>query len=97
MAVLHLREALRFEPEVSALSGSLMWANNLAWILSTNPDPKIRSGLEAVDWARKACKASGYRDPYTLDTLAAALAESGDFSEAIKGFRKLDRPGCRPA
>jgi predicted membrane-bound spermidine synthase/tetratricopeptide (TPR) repeat protein len=88
-AIRHYRQALRLLPAVSLEDNSLTWANNLAWILSTNPDAKLRNGSEAVDWARKACQADGYKHPVFLDTLASALAEAGQFQEAIKVSRQL--------
>jgi Flp pilus assembly protein TadD len=78
------REALRLRPEVSVNAGNFNWANNLAWILATSHDAKVRNGAEAVEWAQRACQAEGYRNPSMLDTLAAALAEAGRFDEAIK-------------
>ena len=78
------REALRLRPEVSVKAGNYAWANNLAWILATAPDDRVRNGPEAVEWAQRACQAEGYRNPSMLDTLAAALAEVGRFDEAIK-------------
>ncbi len=83
-AVDHFRRALRLSPDVTAGSENLMWANNLAWILSTSQDAKLRGGEEAVTWARKVCAADGRKNPATLDTLAAALAESGQFDEAVQ-------------
>lgn len=83
-AVGHFREALRLRPEVTMQAGNVTWANNLAWILATSPDAKLRSGGEATKWARQACEAVKYKDPSLLDTLAAALAEAGQYDEAIK-------------
>jgi predicted membrane-bound spermidine synthase/tetratricopeptide (TPR) repeat protein len=83
-SVKHLREALRLRPQVSSVRGTYAWANNLAWILATAPDDRVRNGPEAVEWAQRACQAEGYRNPSMLDTLAAALAEAGRFDEAIK-------------
>ncbi len=88
-AVAHFREALRLQRDVSVVSGSFTWANNLAWLLATSPDAKIRNGAEAVEWARKACQADGYKNPSLLDTLAAALAEAGQFDEAIKVSQQM--------
>jgi spermidine synthase len=88
-AAAHFQAALRLEPSVSIRTGTYMWANNLAWILATDPDAKLRNGEEAVDWARRACEADGYKSPSLLDTLAAALAESGRFDEAIKVSQQL--------
>jgi tetratricopeptide (TPR) repeat protein len=56
--------------------------NNLAWILATHPDPKIRSGAEAVTVAERLCELSKYTSPVSLDTLATAYAEAGRFAEA---------------
>lgn len=83
-AVSHFREALRLRPEVTVQAGNVTWANNLAWILATSPDAKLRSGAEATNLARQACEAAKYKDPSLLDTLAAALAEAGQYDEAIK-------------
>jgi len=64
------------------------WAdpcNSLAWLLATCSDPSIRNGPRAVEIGRRALELSpepakaGY-----LDTLAAALAENGEFAEAIE-------------
>lgn len=54
-----------------------------AWILATNPNASIRDGRKAVVMAERAWKISGDDDLPTLDTLAAAYAERGDFSDAI--------------
>jgi tetratricopeptide (TPR) repeat protein len=76
-AISNYRRAIEFDPEfVRAL-------NNLAWILATNPEPELRSGQEAVKLATKACEWTGYQDAGYLDTLAAALAETAQFDEAI--------------
>lgn len=96
-AVSHLREALRLQPELSVANHGLIWANNLAWILATHPDPDLRNGTEAVQWATQVCDADGATNPDTLDTLAASLAETGRFAEAIEVSRRMlevasDRP-----
>lgn len=58
--------------------------NNLAWILATAPQDRIRNGAKAVELANKACKLSDYQVPYQLSTLAAAYAEKGEFDEACE-------------
>lgn len=88
-AVAQYREALRLLPELSPELPNVTWANNLAWALATNPDARVRNGPEAVAWARKACAADPRPRPSLLDTLAAALAEDGQFAEAIKVSRQF--------
>ena len=56
--------------------------NNLAWIFATCPDKRFRNGQKAVSYAEKVVKLSP--DPYYMDTLAAALAESSRFEEAAE-------------
>jgi tetratricopeptide (TPR) repeat protein len=58
--------------------------SNLAWLLATCPDPKVRDGKKAVDYATKACDLTSWKASYFLSTLAAACAEAGDFEQAIK-------------
>ena len=57
--------------------------NNLAWVLATYPVDVIRDGKRAVELAMKATTLPGGDVPIVLRTLAAAYAESGDFSKAI--------------
>jgi tetratricopeptide (TPR) repeat protein len=57
--------------------------NNLAWVLATYPTDAVRDGKKAVQLAEKASKLPGGESPIVLRTLAAAYAESGDFTKAI--------------
>ena len=73
--IAHLREALRYAPDdVSALNG-------LAWLLATKP--AFRHGDEALELAKRACVLTNQRDAATLDTLAVACADAGNFSAAV--------------
>ena len=54
--------------------------NNAAWILSTSRHDRIRNGTLALHLARRAVAQD--EGPGTLDTLAAAYAENGDFARA---------------
>ena len=57
--------------------------NNLAWILATCPEARIRDGAEAVRLAERACELTGFRRAVMVGTLAAAYAEAGRFAEAV--------------
>ena len=57
--------------------------NILAWLLATCPEERIRDGQSAVAFAEKAVASSKRQDPMYLDTLAAAYAETGQFTNAI--------------
>ncbi len=74
----HLRTAARLKPGWPAP------LNFLARILAASNDPQIRNGKEAVQLAGRACELVRYENPVYLDTLAAALAEAGQFAEAIQ-------------
>jgi len=58
--------------------------NGMAWVMATSPNTKDRNGKHAVDYATKACELTGWKNPKYLATLAAAHAESGDYSSAIQ-------------
>ena len=58
--------------------------NNVAWQLATHPDPAIRNGKVAVEWAEKSVKETKGRQATYYDTLAAAYAEVGRFQEALQ-------------
>jgi tetratricopeptide (TPR) repeat protein len=69
--------------------------DELAWLLATYPDSKSRDGPEAVRLSERACTLTERRIPALLDTLAAAYAEAGDFSQAISvGEEALKRAGA---
>lgn len=73
-----------FERAIRSDRRNIEFANNLAWLLATSPDASVRDGKEAVRHARTAAALGNYHDAATLDTLAAAEAESGDFAAAAK-------------
>jgi len=59
------------------------WASNdIAWSLATNSNENHRDGIIAVQRAIEACETVRWRYWGFLDTLAAALAEVGEFAEA---------------
>jgi tetratricopeptide (TPR) repeat protein len=58
--------------------------NGLAWLLATCSDAKVRDGAQAVRSATTLCELSNWKDPNSLDTLAVACAEAGDFASATK-------------
>ncbi len=80
-AMPHYRAVLRLDPRnVPALE-------KLAWLLATDPDPQLRNGPEALRLATQATQlAPG--DPAVWDAQAAALAESGQYAEAVTAANK---------
>ncbi|MBI1851894.1 MAG: sulfatase-like hydrolase/transferase [Planctomycetes bacterium] len=60
----------------------------LARLLATSPRAEDRNAAEAVRLAESLAGVAGDRDPRYLDTLAAAYAESGRFSDAARLARR---------
>jgi tetratricopeptide (TPR) repeat protein len=70
-------EAYRIAPDDPRAS------NNLAWLWATGPPP-LRDVAKALEYARKACDLSAWKEPSHLDTLAVACAAAGHFAEALQ-------------
>ena len=81
-AIIQYDRAYRASPD------SIDVQNNLAWILATCPDKALRDAPRAVTLAEQAARSTNYADASTLDTLAAAYAESGAFQKAVMTQRK---------
>jgi serine/threonine-protein kinase len=73
-----LEQAVRLAPDWSDA------CNWLSWLLATCPEASIRDGARAVELGRRALEHSSDQGRAgCLDTLAAALAENGNFDEAV--------------
>ena len=70
--------------------------NDLAWLLATCPEAKVRDSAKALKLANHAAQLTGRIDPGVLETLAAAYAVGGQFTEAIKTVEEAARL-CDPA
>ena len=82
-AVQEMEMATRVESKQSAET-----LNSLAWLQATSPDNRARNGAAAIEAATKACELTQWSNWRFVDTLAAAYAESGNFSEATN-YQKL--------
>ncbi len=75
-ALKHFRAALSRRPDWQAPM------SEIAWILATHADSKIRNPAEAVRLAERAAELTSRRDAVVLDALAAAYAAAGDWDRA---------------
>ncbi len=62
--------------------------NTLAWLLAVSSDASVRDPEQALILAKQACKLSEYKHCNCVDTLAAAYAANGDFTNAISTGEK---------
>ena len=62
--------------------------NRLAWLLAACPDDELRDGNRAVRYATQLCPEVARCSAEHLDTLAAALAEAGQFDQAADVARQ---------
>ena len=81
-AIAHYQLALSRQPEAPDVM------NNLAWLLATCPDAKVRDGRRAVALAGRACTLTQFKTTRFMGTLAAAQAEAGRFDDAIATAQK---------
>jgi protein O-mannosyl-transferase len=76
-AVSYYEQALRIDPDYAEAQ------NDLAWLLATRTPAEGGDPVRAVALAERACKFTDDRAATYLDTLAAAYAAAGRFSDAI--------------
>jgi tetratricopeptide (TPR) repeat protein len=90
----------RYRLAVPRDPGWLPALNLSAWSLATQPDPGFRDSARAMRLARQLCEATAYQAADYLDTLAAAYAAAGRFSEAAALVRQAlirGQPTAEPA
>jgi len=89
-AIEYLRKGLNIAPDSSRLVAAL------AWELATAPEDELRNGAEAMQLAQRVYSAYP-NQPQIIDLMAAALAETGDFDNAVKLMEPLAALGGRNA
>lgn len=76
-AIIHYEQAIDLSPDFAAA------LNALAWIHATNRNPQLRNAPQAIEYAKRTVQLTGDQNPTALDTLAAAYAAAGRFSDAV--------------
>jgi tetratricopeptide (TPR) repeat protein len=84
-AVSHLEKAFAIEP------ANPEGQKNMAWVLATSSESRIRDGARAVQLAQSANATTQGRNPVIVATLAAAYAEVGRFPEATETAEKASQ------
>ena len=82
--IFHLRAAIELEPTRQSLR------MQLAWLLATCDDPRLRNPTDAVGLAEALVVETARRDANALDALAAALASAGRFDDAVRVGAEAD-------
>lgn len=81
-AILYYQKALQYSPNmVPALY-------NLALTYAGHEDEGFRNGRKALELAEELCRIVGYDQPFALDILAMAYAETGQFKRAVLTAQK---------
>ena len=78
----HVKAIADLESAMQVSPRSYEAANDLAWLLATTTEDAVRNKVRALTLAKQACAITEYKQWNTLDTLAVAYAENGQFDEA---------------
>jgi tetratricopeptide (TPR) repeat protein len=78
----YYRKALHYNPNMT----QALYA--LAWLFASHENREFRNGAEAIKLGERLCKITRYEQPLTLDVLAAAYAEAGEFDNAVSTAQK---------
>ena len=73
----------QYEKSLQIRPKYLQAAASLAWMLASDPNASLRNGARAVSLSLLADQLAGGQDPRVVGILAAAYAETGDFSKAV--------------
>lgn len=77
----HYRAALALVPDSPAIR------NNLAWLLASTVDDSVRDVEEGTVLAGEACRLTGFRDMYLVETLARIHLVAKRYDEALSAWR----------
>jgi tetratricopeptide (TPR) repeat protein len=85
----YLQTVTDYEQAVALDPNLLEALNGLAWTLATAPADGVRNGLKAVGFGERALSLASEAQKFLyLDTLAAAYAEAGRFTDAVAAQTK---------
>jgi tetratricopeptide (TPR) repeat protein len=73
-----------YETAVAIHPAYVLPLHRLAWLQATCPAEEIRNSYKAIELATEACKLTKWNNTEGINVLAAAYANAGDFTAAIK-------------
>jgi tetratricopeptide (TPR) repeat protein len=82
------KAAADFQKAIDIDADDIHALSRLSWLHSTCPAAEFRDGKKALELARKLCEVTHWEVGNSFDSFAAALAENGDFDEAVKWQQK---------
>jgi tetratricopeptide (TPR) repeat protein len=94
-ALKEINHCISLHPRSDAYDRAL---TDRARIQATCPDPAFRDGQAAIKDALKACKLMDWQEERSIEVLAMAYAETGDFNSAVRyAEQALATKGISPA
>jgi len=85
----HAKAALDYEQAIKLNAKDVRSLTNLALLLATSPDDKVRDGKRAIELSSTALKLGLPAGSRATEVLAAAHAEVGDFDKAVEEQKKV--------